>query len=216
MKMKVKTELTESGADFIEVGADLATGGGGVVVGLGPEGTDDVGSTTEKCLVDDPVEITAEGGNAHVHAGDFETDIVDGGGPGGLVAAHGVLDVQQPAIAGVAVGDQRRGGQAGEDPHPVDHVAVRGEAGVRQSEMRGDGAEAGGDAKSSLSEPADWPDQKYLETMKLRTKGLPTNTGANQLFKTSFLNTLENKDSDMSLDKQLERAASPHSSNFSE
>lgn len=87
----------------------------------------------------------------------------------------------------------------------------------QSSEAAGrEGAEAGGDAKSCLSEPADWPDQKYLETMKLRTKGLPTNTGANQLFKTSFLNTLENKDSDMSLDKQLERAASPHSSNFSE
>ena len=30
------------------------------------------------------------------------------------------------------------------------------------------------------------------------------------------MNTLENKDSDLSLDKQVERAASPHSSNFSE
>ena len=64
-----------------------------------------------------------------------------------------------------------------------------------------EGTEAGGDAKSSLSEPADWPDQKYLETMKLKTKGLPTNTAGSQLFKGSLLNTLENKDSDMMLDK---------------
>jgi hypothetical protein len=52
--------------------------------------------------------------------------------------------------------------------------------------------------------------------MKLRTKGLPTNTGVNPMFKNTLLNTLENKESDMSLDKQIERAASPHSSNFSE
>ena len=75
----------------------------------------------------------------------------------------------------------------------------------------------GGDNKSSASEPADWPDQKYLETMKLRTKGLPTMTAGNQLLKSSLLNTMENKDmSDPNLDKQVERAASPHSSNFSE
>lgn len=52
--------------------------------------------------------------------------------------------------------------------------------------------------------------------MKLRTKGLPTNTGGGQLFNRSLLNTLENKDTDINIDKQVERAASPHSSNLSE
>ena len=48
------------------------------------------------------------------------------------------------------------------------------------------------DAKSNQSEPAEWPDQQYLNTMKLRTKGLPTNPGGSQLLKGSLLNTLPN------------------------
>lgn len=50
----------------------------------------------------------------------------------------------------------------------------------------------GVDTKSSQSEPAEWPDQQYLNTMKLRTKGLPTNPGGSQLLKGSLLNTLPN------------------------
>jgi hypothetical protein len=53
--------------------------------------------------------------------------------------------------------------------------------------------------------------------MKLRTKGLPTGTvGVNHLLKSSLLHTLENKESEVIIDKQVERAASPHSSSFSE
>ena len=52
-----------------------------------------------------------------------------------LVAAHRVLDVEEPAITSVAIGDQRRrayGFDLGDAP---DHIGVGGDAGVGQAEI---------------------------------------------------------------------------------
>ena len=69
---------------------------------------------------------------------------LDGGDTGGLIAHHGVANVQQAAIARIGIGDDRGGAALAEAAHPPDHVGKGGDAGIGDAEMRGDGAVAGG------------------------------------------------------------------------
>ena len=63
---------------------------------------------------------------------------------GGLVAAHGLAHVQEAAIAGVRVGDQRRLDRLRHLTEARNHVAVGGDADVCDAQIRSDSAEAGG------------------------------------------------------------------------
>ena len=62
---------------------------------------------------------------------------------GPLIAANGVAHIEEPAIAGVAVGDKRRAGHARHRFDPADHVGVARKPGVGKPEMGGDRAVAG-------------------------------------------------------------------------
>ena len=92
---------------------------------------------------------------------------------GFLIAAHGVVDVEQPAIAGVAIGDQRRRTcPRAICLHAADHLGVARQPRIRQAEMRGDHAVAGhveriephavGDARGNHVEDAGRRDQAGL------------------------------------------------------
>ena len=62
---------------------------------------------------------------------------------GFLIAAHGVGDVEQPAVAGVAVGDQRLVDGIDDRFGAVDHVGVGGQARVGLAQVRGHDPVAG-------------------------------------------------------------------------
>jgi hypothetical protein len=67
---------------------------------------------------------------------------LDRGGARFLVTAHGVAHVEQPAVARVAVADERRAGHRRHAPHAIDHVRVGGETRVGQTEVGSHRAEA--------------------------------------------------------------------------
>ncbi len=54
-----------------------------------------------------------------------------------------MLDVEEAAVAGVAVGDERRLRAAGDGGDAGGHVGEGRQSGVRQTEIRGDGTVAG-------------------------------------------------------------------------
>ena len=62
---------------------------------------------------------------------------------GALVAANGMADVEEAAVAGVPVGDQRGAGHSRHDLDPPDHVGVAREPRVGQAKMGRDGSVAG-------------------------------------------------------------------------
>ena len=62
---------------------------------------------------------------------------LDGDDPGVLVAAHGVVHVEQPAIACIGVGDDAGVHRLGQRRHPIEHLRVAGDAGIRQAVARG-------------------------------------------------------------------------------
>jgi hypothetical protein len=62
---------------------------------------------------------------------------------GPLIAANGMAHIEEPAIAGVAVGDKRRPGHKRHRFDPANHVGVTREPGVGKPEMGGDRAIAG-------------------------------------------------------------------------
>ena len=62
---------------------------------------------------------------------------LDGGDAGGLVAAHGVVHVEQAAVAGVGIGDDRGAAAAHQRRHAVEHLRVGGDAGVGQPQAGG-------------------------------------------------------------------------------
>ena len=68
---------------------------------------------------------------------------LDRSGAGALVAFDRVGDVQQPAIPGVAIGDQGRADGFGQHLHPADHIGVRGQPRVGQAKGRANRAIAG-------------------------------------------------------------------------
>jgi hypothetical protein len=55
-----------------------------------------------------------------------------------------VAHVEQPAIAGIGIGDDRGAAAARHGADAAHHVGVGGDAGIRHAQMRGHGAEAGG------------------------------------------------------------------------
>mmetsp|Transcript_113183 Transcript_113183/g.316261 ORF Transcript_113183/g.316261 Transcript_113183/m.316261 type:complete len:211 (-) Transcript_113183:53-685(-) len=63
-------------------------------------------------------------------------------GPSCLVAPHRVRDVQKAAEARVRVADERREGQPREGAHPLHHLPVARDAGVRHPQVRAHRAEA--------------------------------------------------------------------------
>ena len=63
---------------------------------------------------------------------------------GRLVAAHGLAHVQETAVAGVRICDQRRLDGLRHLTEARNHVAVGGDADVRHAQIRRDGAESGG------------------------------------------------------------------------
>ena len=68
---------------------------------------------------------------------------LDRGDAGLLVAPHRAAHVEQPAVAGVRVGDHRRARELGDALDALDHLGVGREPRVRQAERRGDEAESG-------------------------------------------------------------------------
>ena len=62
---------------------------------------------------------------------------------GPLIAPDGVAHIQEPPIAGVAVGDERRLGHARHRFDPADHVGVTRKPGVGKPEVGGDRAVSG-------------------------------------------------------------------------
>ena len=73
MKVELETEMAEAVTDLVEVCANLAAGGGGAVVRLGPERTNDVFGVAEDGFVDDTIEFVAQVEDADVHAGDLQS-----------------------------------------------------------------------------------------------------------------------------------------------
>ena len=65
---------------------------------------------------------------------------LDCGDAGLLVATHGVADIQEPAIAGIGIGDDGRPGHFRDPPDAVDHLRVAGKTRVRQAERGRDRA----------------------------------------------------------------------------
>ena len=55
---------------------------------------------------------------------------------GGLVALHSVRDVEQSTVACIAVADEWHTGQVAERAHAVDHLAITGDSGVGESQVR--------------------------------------------------------------------------------
>ena len=60
---------------------------------------------------------------------------LNGDGAGFLVAANRVLDVEQTAVTGIAVGNQRAFRAAGNNADAADHVIIGCDACVRQPEI---------------------------------------------------------------------------------
>ena len=59
---------------------------------------------------------------------------LDRGDAGLLVAAHRVTDIEQSAIAGIGIGDDRRLRHFSDAPDAVDHLRIGGKARVRQAQ----------------------------------------------------------------------------------
>jgi hypothetical protein len=75
--------------------------------------------------------------------GEFLVLELDRGRARPLIAANSVAHIEEPAIAGVAVGDERRLRHARHGLDPADHVGVTGKPGVGEPKMGGDRAIAG-------------------------------------------------------------------------
>ncbi len=76
--------------------------------------------------------------------------------PGGLVAAHGVGDVQQAAVAGVGVGDHGGRGHVGHGTRAIHHIGVGANPRVGDSQVGGDGSVA-----------------RHVEAVEAKTVGQP-------------------------------------------
>ena len=68
--------------------------------------------------------------------GEFLILDLDADHPRLLVAADGMVDIEQSAIAGVGVGDHARATGAGQRGDAIEHLAVGRNAGVGQAEGR--------------------------------------------------------------------------------
>src|SRR5579872_1146204 len=68
---------------------------------------------------------------------------LNAGGARGGVTANRAIDIQQPAVAGVAVGEKWKARRAGDAAHAVEHFGKGSGAGVGHTKRRGDDAIAG-------------------------------------------------------------------------
>ena len=63
---------------------------------------------------------------------------LDAGSARGRIAAHGAIDIQQSAIAGIAVGNEWNADRAGDTAHAVEHLRERRGAGIGDAKSRCD------------------------------------------------------------------------------
>ena len=102
--------------------------------------------------------------------------------PGGLVAAHGLAHVDQPAETGIGVRDQRRLDRRGDGAGPVDHVAIGDEPGIGHAEVRARYAIAG-HVQRLEADAVGNPGREHLEDagsqdeLALREQGLEADGG---------------------------------------
>ena len=61
---------------------------------------------------------------------------LDAGCTGRRIAAHGAVDIQQSAIAGIAVGEERNAGGARDTAHTVKHLRECRGAGISDAKSR--------------------------------------------------------------------------------
>ena len=59
---------------------------------------------------------------------------LDRGDAGLLIAAHSVADIEQTAVAGIGIGNDRRLGHFRNAPDAIDHLRIAGKARVRQAQ----------------------------------------------------------------------------------